>query len=86
MSSRLIVDAHQDIAYNWLALGRDYRLSAAEKRTQEGASPRDGTATVGLPDTLRGNVRVIFATVYVAPADSSPRFPGCVYARIWMRW
>ena len=80
MIPRLIVDAHEDIAYSAIALGRDYCRSAEETRRQEGDTPREGTATIGLPDALRGNVRVIFATVYVAPASSSPKFSGSVYA------
>ncbi len=80
MDPRLIVDAHEDIAYNAIAIGRDFRKSAQEKRAEEGDPPRDGTATIGLPDALRGNVRVIFGTLYVAPKASHPRFPGSVYA------
>ncbi len=80
MIPRLIIDAHEDIAYSAIALGRDYLQSAAETRTQEGATPREGSATIGLPDALRGNVRVIFATIYVAPASSSPKFSGSMYS------
>ncbi len=79
MIPRLMIDAHEDIAYNAIALGRDFLASASEKRAQEGSSPRDGTAMTGLPDALRGNVRVIFSTLYVAPRASEPRFPGSVY-------
>ncbi len=80
MDSRLIVDAHEDIAYNALALGRDFRLSVHAKRTAEGDHPREGVATIGLPDALRGNVRVIFATVYAAPATSQVKLPGKSYS------
>ncbi len=68
--SRLIVDAHQDIAWNKLALQRDFFESVADKRAQEGAQPAhgEGSAVVGLPELLAGNVRVIFATLYVAQA------------------
>jgi membrane dipeptidase len=65
-----IVDAHQDIAWNKLALNRDLLESVAAKRSREGAVPAhgEGSATVGLPDLIQGNVRLVFATLYVAAA------------------
>jgi membrane dipeptidase len=66
----IIVDAHQDIAWNKIALHRDFFESAMDKRAREGASPAhgEGSALVGFPELLAGNVRVIFATIYVAQA------------------
>jgi membrane dipeptidase len=66
----IVVDAHEDIAYNALAFGRDYRTSALKIRVQEAGSDtpaRNGTATVGLPDALLGRVALTFATLFVAP-------------------
>jgi membrane dipeptidase len=80
MHSHMIVDAHEDIAYNALALGRDFRTSALEKRAAEGDEPREGLATIGLPEALRGNVRVIFSTLYAAPASSQVKHPGKSYS------
>ncbi|MBI5650256.1 MAG: membrane dipeptidase [Chloroflexi bacterium] len=70
MTLPLIVDAHQDIAWNKIALGRDLFDSVAATRAREGASPAhgEGSATVGFPELVAGNVRVIFATLYVAQA------------------
>src|SRR5690606_19216815 len=68
----IVVDAHEDIAYNALAFGRDYRRSALEIRLKEANSDvpaRNGTATVGLPDALLGRVALTFATLFVAPRD-----------------
>ncbi len=69
-SKPIIVDAHQDIAWNKIALHRDFFESVADKRAREGASPAhgEGSAVVGFPELLAGNVRVIFATLYVAQA------------------
>ena len=66
----LIIDAHQDIAWNKLALNRDFLESVADKRRREGARPAhgEGSAVVGFPELLAGNVRVVFATLYVAAA------------------
>jgi membrane dipeptidase len=66
----MIVDAHQDIAYNALSFNRDYRLSALHHRQQEtdpALIKSQGIATIGLPDSLLGRVGVIFATLFVAP-------------------
>src|SRR3954462_3157556 len=64
----VVVDAHEDIAYNALHFGRDYRVSVAEKRRAEAGSDHpNGIATVGLPDSLLGRVAVVFATIFTAP-------------------
>ncbi|MBL8146667.1 MAG: membrane dipeptidase [Anaerolineae bacterium] len=64
----LIVDAHQDIAYNMLTLGRDYRRSVAETRALEGSADGQLLATLSLPDALRGGVGLVFATIFTEPA------------------
>ena len=66
----IVVDAHQDIAYNRLAFGRDYRYGALYHRAREKGTdvPRhNGWATVGLPDALLGRVAITFSTLFVAP-------------------
>ena len=65
---RFIVDAHEDIAENAMQ-GRDFRLSALEKRKLE-TSPESGkgVATLGLPELLQGDVRIVFATLWARPA------------------
>ncbi len=67
----LIVDAHQDLAWNVLAFGRDYTRSAAETRRLEqgGEAPlRNGDTLLGWPEFQRGRVAVIFSTLFVTPA------------------
>lgn len=64
----IVLDAHQDIAYNYLKYGRDYRRSALVTRTQEPAGTE--AATIGLPEALTGRVALIFSTLFVAPAES----------------
>lgn len=71
----LIVDAHQDIAYNALCYGRDHRDSVQTTRAREGADAtpeRNGIATNGLPDAILGRVGIVFATLFVAPAKPQP--------------
>ncbi|MCP4520049.1 MAG: peptidase M19 [Delftia sp.] len=65
----LIVDAHQDLAYGALTLGRDHGRSALETRAQEhGSALNAGSCMVGLPELLAGRVAVIFGTVFTMPA------------------
>ena len=66
----IIVDAHEDIAFNWLAGGRDWRHSAlATRRAEAGQEDkrRAGLASTGLPDSLAGRVGLICATLFTAP-------------------
>lgn len=74
----IVADAHQDIAYNALCNGRDYRRNAWETRGLE----RDpdmiqhrGSATLGLPDALLGRVAVVFSTLFVAPYSGENNLP-----------
>jgi membrane dipeptidase len=74
----IIVDAHEDIAYNALCYGRDYRRAAWETRRLEADSEtvkQRGMATVGLPDSLLGRVGLVFATLFVAPYDGTDDKP-----------
>ncbi len=73
----IIVDAHEDIAFNWLAAGRDWRNSALATRRAEALladKHRAGLASTGLPETLAGGVGLVFATLFTAPRSrhSSP--------------
>jgi membrane dipeptidase len=72
----LIVDAHQDLAWNALTWGRDYRRSVQETRHIERHSvavQQNGNTLLGLPEFLAGNVAVIFCTLFTAPARSKKR-------------
>jgi len=67
----LIVDSHQDLAWNILTFGRDYTCSAEETRQAEHGSPtiqRNGDTLLGWPDYQRGRVSVIFSTLFSTPA------------------
>jgi membrane dipeptidase len=66
----LLVDAHEDLAWNILVLGRDYTRSAAETRLSEAGSDiptRMGDTLLGWPDYQRGRVAVVFSTLFVSP-------------------
>ena len=67
---RLIVDAHEDIAWNTLCYGRDYALAAHEIRAREEGAPYlegTGSAMLGLPEWRRGGVAVVLGTIFTMP-------------------
>ncbi|MDO8755640.1 MAG: membrane dipeptidase [Anaerolineales bacterium] len=66
----LIVDAHADIAYNMLKYGRDYTRPAAETRRLEAGTQTivdNEDSLLGWDDYQRGQVAVIFSTLFAAP-------------------
>jgi len=67
----LIVDSHQDLAWNILSFGRDYSRSAHETRGIEKGSltvEHNGDTLLGWPDYQSGQVAVIFSTLFSTPA------------------
>jgi membrane dipeptidase len=67
----IIVDSHEDLAWNILSFGRDYTRAAHETRTLEIGSPTvegNGDTLLGWPDYQRGRVAVVFATLFASPA------------------
>jgi membrane dipeptidase len=74
---RIIVDAHEDIAFNAVVLGRDLLLSTHAKRAREPSpSPLVGIATIGFPEMEEANVRVVFASIWAAACDNPMKIPG----------
>jgi len=66
----LIVDAHEDLAYNVLGDGRTYLESAYNTRAAEAGGPvpaLNGLCMLGLPEWLQAGVAVIFATITTIP-------------------
>lgn len=79
----IIIDAHEDIAYNALCYGRDYRRPAWETRRLEAgtaALQTRGSAVLGLPDALLGRVALVCATLFVAPYDSKDDQPWSAFS------
>jgi len=72
----VIVDGHEDLAYNVLVDGRDYLTSAhAIRHAEEGTSIEEvtGRCMLGLREWLEARVAVIVATVTTIPhADAHP--------------
>lgn len=65
----IIIDAHEDLAESGLTYGRDYLLSAHETRQRERGSfaeQHNGQTVLGWPDYQRGQVAVVFGTLFLA--------------------
>lgn len=64
----LIIDGHEDIAYNALEWGRDIRLSAQTIREREASNPNpNGIAMSGLPELRRGGFGIVFGVIFLFP-------------------
>jgi membrane dipeptidase len=69
--SYLIVDAHEDLAWNMLSFGRDYVRSALETRSLEAGGPfpqYNGDTLLGWPEYQQGKVALVFGTLFVSPS------------------
>ena len=67
----LIIDAHQDIAYNLLSFGRDYTRSVYQPRQDELNRTIPGLTSqslLGWPQYNLGKVAVVLATLFASPA------------------
>lgn len=83
MTMSLIIDSHQDIAWNVLAYGRDYTRSVRETRQLEAGTSipaRNGDSLLGWPEYQRGQVAVVFSTLYATPAKKKEPGDTLVYA------
>ena len=67
-NNTLIIDGHEDIAWNALELGRDVLQSVYAGRAQENDSHL-GERLVGFPELLKGRIGLVFATTFVPPAS-----------------
>lgn len=79
----MLIDAHEDLAFNMLTYNRDYRRSALEIRRLEGISTEDpdrGLSLLGYPEYQAGQVAVVFGTLFAAPRRfSAPDEQGQIY-------
>lgn len=68
----LIVDGHEDLAYNVLVDGRNYLRSALVTRQEEADSPvpdSNGLCMLGLPEWLTGAVALVISTITAIPRE-----------------
>lgn len=65
-----IVDAHEDLAWNIATFGRDYSSSASKIRAHELggiAQTQSGDTLLGWEDYQRGEVCLVFSTLFASP-------------------
>jgi len=70
MTDPILIDSHEDLAWNMLTFGRNYTLAATEtRRMEEGSNAQqvNGDTLLGWPDYQHGRVAVIFSTLFAAP-------------------
>ena len=69
----LIVDAHEDMAWNMLCFSRDYTRPVAETRqleTKNSTPSLNGDTLLGWDEYQAGNVALVFSTLFAAPERS----------------
>lgn len=66
----LIIDSHEDLAWNMATFQRDYTRSVVETRLLEQnsiASQANGDCMLGWPEYQQGHVAIVFATLFASP-------------------
>ncbi len=66
----MIIDSHEDLAWNIINLGRDYTQSALDIREAEKDTPIpafNGNTLLGWPQYQEGHVAIVFGTLYCTP-------------------
>jgi membrane dipeptidase len=79
-----LIDAHEDLAYNIIAFGRDYTQSAATIRIKEkGTNIPEiaGQSLLGWDDYQAGQVALVFGTLFSVPVRFQGRQPDAVAFR-----
>ena len=69
-----LIDAHEDMAWNWLSFGTDYTRPLAETRAKEAGvvdNHRGGGSLLGWPEYSGAQVALIFGTFFIAPKKYS---------------
>ncbi|MCJ7696460.1 MAG: dipeptidase [Anaerolineaceae bacterium] len=67
---QIIIDSHEDLAWNMATFQRDYSRSAFEtRRTEQNTYVPlvNGDTLLGFPEYLAGNIGVIFGTLFASP-------------------
>ncbi|MEI6043975.1 MAG: membrane dipeptidase [Chloroflexota bacterium] len=73
-----IVDSHEDIAWNVVALGRDFTRRVSKCQEDVSLTQKAGQRLLSLPDLLEAGVRLVVGTIYLLPerAASSAEIEG----------
>lgn len=80
----LMIDGHEDLAYNYVTFGRNYLQSALKTRNSELNTvipERGGGCMLGYPEWQKANVAVIFCTLFAMPK----RYQGGEWEKVTYR-
>ena len=69
-----LIDAHEDLAWNWLCFKTDYSRPIQEIRASESGEiekRRDGSTLFGMDAYRKGQVALVFGTFFMAPKKYS---------------
>lgn len=88
-SPLLLIDAHEDIAYNALEWGRDIRQSAYQTRARETREHPDyqnmdaagGITMAGLPELRQAGFGIVFSTLTALPWEEMRKEVGAQYTQ-----
>ncbi len=90
MKSIPIIDGHIDLAWNYCALNRFFIDSIEKKQIEENKYiiAQEGKCSVGFPEMRRGNVRILFGTIWVETKESlypsvGPKYHSMVEAKLF---
>ena len=78
----IIVDAHADLAWNMLTFQRDYTRPARETRQREAgtsAPQHNGDCVLGWEDYQRGQVAIVFSTLFASPIRRAESYDTQLY-------
>lgn len=79
----LIIDSHEDLAWNMVNLDRDYTRPALETRKRERSTPipaYNGNTLLGRPEYVQAKVALVFGTLFVSPRRlDQGKYPIQVY-------
>jgi membrane dipeptidase len=76
-----IVDAHLDLAFNAVSVERDLLLPLEEIRGREkAAGDKRERATACIPELIRGNVKIVFGSLWANPCKSWMKVEGKCYS------
>ena len=66
-----MVDSHEDIAWNVIALGRDFTVRVSEWQEEASLTAKAGQRLLSIADLLEAQVRLIIGTIFVLPEKAA---------------
>ena len=71
MNFGYMVDSHEDIAWNVIALGRDFTVRVSEWQEEASLTAKAGQRLLSIADLLEAQIRLIIGTIFVLPEKAA---------------